>query len=112
GYNMTLKNLELGSNKIGVLGWHGLVGASSLESLGLFENQILALHEAIESHLTPVEAIPSSSSSNILNGASSAHHVLERLIHLDVGCNNISRESFTQLGVCLIKGMLPSLIKL
>ncbi|KAH7031781.1 hypothetical protein BKA57DRAFT_401057 [Linnemannia elongata] len=89
GYNTTLKNLELGSNKVGVLGWHGLVGASSLESLGLYENGISVLHEAIDTH-----------------------HVLEKLAHLDVGCNGISREDFTQLGVSLIKGSLPSLIRL
>ncbi|KAG0200420.1 T-complex-associated testis-expressed protein 1 [Mortierella sp. GBA30] len=128
GYNTTLKNLELGSNKIGVLGWHGLVGASSLESLGLFENQIGVLHVALESHLTssstPVisPSVPQTTSTttttttpvgtSITNGASTTHHVLEKLVHLDVGCNGISREAFTQLGVCLIKGVMPSLIRL
>ncbi|CAO3568338.1 unnamed protein product [Mortierella alpina] len=121
GYNTTLKNLELGSNKVGVLGWHGLVGASSLESLGLFENGITVLHEALETHLIsalsptlspplPNPAAPISAS--VPNGASTARHVLENLIHLDVGCNGISRESFTQLGVCLIKGVIPSLMRL
>ncbi|KAF9195404.1 T-complex-associated testis-expressed protein 1 [Haplosporangium sp. Z 11] len=121
GHNTTLKNLELGSNKVGVLGWNGLVGASSLESVGLFENQINVLHEALEGHLTvalspatsPSESsTPATVGTSISNGASTANHVLEKLIHLDVGCNAISREAFTQLGVCLIKGLLPSLIRL
>ncbi|KAK3836969.1 MAG: hypothetical protein JOS17DRAFT_732673 [Linnemannia elongata] len=116
GYNTTLKNLELGSNKVGVLGWHGLVGASSLESLGLYENGINVLHEAIDTHLlsssSPTSTTPPSLSATILNGASTAHHVLEKLAHLDVSCNGISREDFTQLGVSLIKGSLPSLIRL
>lgn len=116
GYNTTLKNLELGSNKVGVLGWHGLVGASSLESLGLYENGISVLHEAIDSHLlsssSPTSTTAPSISATIPNGASTAHHVLEKLAHLDVGCNGISREDFTQLGVSLIKGSLPSLIRL
>ncbi|KAG0248403.1 T-complex-associated testis-expressed protein 1 [Mortierella polycephala] len=120
-HNTALKNLELGSNKIGVLGWNGLVGASSLESLGLFENHINVLHEAMEGHLTASSSLTTSSSelstpatvgANIPNGASSANRVLEKLAHLDVGCNAISREAFTQLGVCLIKGLLPSLIRL
>ncbi|KAG0211160.1 T-complex-associated testis-expressed protein 1 [Mortierella sp. NVP41] len=117
-YNTTLKNLELGSNKVGVLGWHGLVGASSLESLGLYENGIGVLHEAIDSHLLPSSSsIPTtpttpSLSATIPNGASTAHKCLEKLVHLDVGCNGISRENFTQLGVSLIKGSLPSLIRL
>ncbi|KAG9067856.1 T-complex-associated testis-expressed protein 1 [Linnemannia hyalina] len=117
-YNTTLKNLELGSNKVGVLGWHGLVGASSLESLGLYENGISVLHEAIDSHLlsssssSPTSTTAPSLSSTILNGASTANQVLEKLAHLDVGCNGISREDFTQLGVSLIKGSLPSLIRL
>ncbi|KAF9121453.1 Leucine-rich repeat-containing protein 34 [Linnemannia schmuckeri] len=117
GYNTTLKNLELGSNKVGVLGWHGLVGASSLESLGLYENGINVLHEAIDNHLLSTSSSPTSTaapslSAAIPNGASTAHHVLEKLAHLDVGCNGISREDFTQLGVSLIKGALPSLIRL
>ncbi|KAF9327375.1 Leucine-rich repeat-containing protein 34 [Linnemannia elongata] len=116
GYNTTLKNLELGSNKVGVPGWHGLVGASSLESLGLYENGISVLHEAIDSHLlsssSPTSTTAPSISATIPNGASTAHHVLEKLAHLDVGCNGISREDFTQLGVSLIKGSLPSLIRL
>ncbi|KAG0281537.1 Leucine-rich repeat-containing protein 34 [Linnemannia gamsii] len=116
GYNSTLKNLELGSNKVGVLGWHGLVGASSLESLGLYENGINILHEAIDSHLlsssSPSSTAASSLNAAIPNGVSTAHHVLEKLAHLDVGCNGISREDFTQLGVSLIKGALPSLIRL
>ncbi|KAF8980041.1 T-complex-associated testis-expressed protein 1 [Entomortierella lignicola] len=127
-FNTSLKNLELGSNMLGVLGWHGLVGASSLESLGLYENQICTLHEALENHsaaspITPVSsttiasvpATPTSStqSSDIPNGSTStSHQVLEKLMHLDVGCNGISRENYTQLGVCLIKGQLPSLIRL
>ncbi|KAF9901761.1 hypothetical protein EC991_005735 [Linnemannia zychae] len=117
GHNTTLKNLELGSNKVGVLGWYGLVGASSLESLGLYENGISILHEAIDSHLpspsSPSTTTPESSlSATIPNGASTATHVLEKLVHLDVGCNGISREDFTQFGVSLIKGALPSLIRL
>ncbi|KAG9319950.1 hypothetical protein KVV02_004702 [Mortierella alpina] len=121
GYNTTLKNLELGSNKVGVLGWHGLVGASSLESLGLFENGINVLHEALETHLisnlSPISSPPLPNpaapvSASVPNGSSTARHVLENLIHLDVGCNGISRESFTQLGVCLIKGLIPSLMRL
>ncbi|KAG0378893.1 T-complex-associated testis-expressed protein 1 [Mortierella sp. AD032] len=121
GYNTTLKNLELGSNKVGVLGWHGLVGASSLESLGLYENGITVLHEAIDSHLLSSSSSPTtpttttstpSLSATIPNGASTASRVLEKLAHLDVGCNGISREDFTQLGVSLIKGALPSLIRL
>ncbi|KAF9125201.1 T-complex-associated testis-expressed protein 1 [Mortierella sp. 14UC] len=118
GHNTTLKNLELGSNKVGVLGWYGLVGASSLESLGLYENGISVLHEAIDSHLLPTSSSPTSIttepslSATIPNGASTATQVLEKLVHLDVGCNGISREDFTQLGVSLIKGALPSLIRL
>ncbi|KAF9957175.1 hypothetical protein BGZ72_002110 [Mortierella alpina] len=121
GFNTTLKNLELGSNKVGVLGWHGLVGASSLESLGLFENGITVLHEALENHLisnlSPISSPPLPNpaapvSASVPNGSSTARHVLENLIHLDVGCNGISRESFTQLGVCLIKGVIPSLMRL
>ncbi|KAF9275188.1 hypothetical protein BGZ68_010965 [Mortierella alpina] len=121
GYNTALKNLELGSNKVGVLGWHGLVGASSLESLGLFENGINVLHEALENHvisnLSPISSPPLPNpaapvSASVPNGSSTARHVLENLIHLDVGCNGISRESFTQLGVCLIKGVIPSLMRL
>ncbi|KAF9916446.1 Leucine-rich repeat-containing protein 34 [Lobosporangium transversale] len=130
-YNATLRNLELGSNMVGVLGWHGLVGARSLESLGLYENQINVLHKALEEQqqinppsspssvpsttMSPTNAPPSSSSlsANIPNGASfNSQQALEKLIHLDVGCNGISREDYTQLGVCLIKGMLPSLIRL
>ncbi|KAF8925829.1 hypothetical protein EDD21DRAFT_366966 [Dissophora ornata] len=113
GHNTTLKNLELGSNKVGVLGWHGLVGASSLESLGLYENQICVLHEALESHLASSSSTSSPTTDNsISNGNSTASQVLEKLIHLDVGCNSISREDYTQLGVCLIRGLLPSLIRL
>ncbi|KAF9408223.1 hypothetical protein BGZ94_002389 [Podila epigama] len=148
-FNTTLRSLELGENKIGVLGWYGLVGASSLESLGLYANKIHVLHEALESHQanilassmsSPVSPIPSSVvggaadaaaatldhqeidsvdkeaapalSANMANGASYARQVFEHLVHLDVGCNGISREHFTQLGVCLIKGLLPALIKL
>ncbi|KAI1314832.1 T-complex-associated testis-expressed protein 1 [Mortierella claussenii] len=122
-HNTTLRNLELGSNKVGVLGWHGLVGASSLESLGLYENQIAVLHQALEDHqqllsspTSPV-SVPATPtiplSAAIPNGAvSTSHQVLAKLIHLDVGCNGISREHYTQLGVCLIKGQLPSLIRL
>jgi hypothetical protein len=116
GYNTTLKNLELGSNKVGVLGWHGLVGASTLESLGLYENGINVLHEAIDGHLlsssSPTSIAAPSLGAAIPNGASTAQQVLEKLAHLDVGCNAISREDFTQLGVSLIKGALPSLIRL
>ncbi|KAG0237776.1 hypothetical protein B0O80DRAFT_498507 [Mortierella sp. GBAus27b] len=121
-YNTTLKNLELGSNKVGVLGWYGLVGANSLESLGLYENGINVLHEALENHLgtstlsttaASVSATPTAQvSASIPNGTSSSPQVFEKLIHLDVGCNGISRESYTQFGVCLIKGLLPSLIRL
>ncbi|KAF9924630.1 Leucine-rich repeat-containing protein 34 [Linnemannia zychae] len=120
-YNTTLKNLELGSNKVGVLGWHGLVGASSLESLGLFDNGIHVLHEAIESHLLQSSSTPTTPSTttttpplsaSIPNGASTAYNVLQKLAHLDLGCNGISREHFIQFGVCLIKGALPSLIRL
>ncbi|KAF9297823.1 hypothetical protein BGZ74_009654 [Mortierella antarctica] len=126
-FNSTLHSLELGENKIGVLGWHGLVGASALESLGLYANKIHTLHEALESHQShvvstaqsPVSPVPSSSTEDIpgldatvSNGASSVTHVLEKLVHLDVGCNGISREHFTQLGVSLIKGLVPALIKL
>ncbi|KAF9171009.1 hypothetical protein BGX21_008179 [Mortierella sp. AD011] len=115
-YNTTLKNLELGSNKVGVLGWHGLVVISSLESLGLYENQIYTLHEALENQslASPTTATPTSpQSATIPNGSTStSHQVLEKLVHLDVGCNGISREDYTQLGVCLIKGLLPSLIRL
>ncbi|KAI7820980.1 hypothetical protein BC939DRAFT_456744 [Gamsiella multidivaricata] len=123
GHNTTLKNLELGSNKVGVLGWHGLVGASSLESLGLYENQINVLHEALENNhavISPTSAVSSATvtspttplSARIPNGTSSSNQLLEKLVHLDVGCNSISREDYTQLGVCLIKGLLPSLIRL
>ncbi|KAG0049913.1 Leucine-rich repeat-containing protein 34 [Gryganskiella cystojenkinii] len=114
-HNTTLINLELGSNKIGVLGWHGLVGASSLESLGLYENQVNVLHEALESHLHNAGESSSSIpalSATIPNGTSSSHQILESLVHLDIGVNGISRDSFTQLGECLIKGMLPALIRL
>ncbi|KAK3827672.1 MAG: hypothetical protein J3Q66DRAFT_3459 [Benniella sp.] len=114
--NTTLKNLELGSNKVGVLGWHGLVGANSLESLGLYENGIHILHEALENHLataTDSSYTATPSSTSVPNGISAAApQVLEKLIHLDVGCNGISREDYTQLGVCLIKGLLPALIRL
>ncbi|KAG0083121.1 hypothetical protein BGZ93_002030 [Podila epicladia] len=124
-FNSTLHSLELGENKIGVLGWHGLVSASALESLGLYANKIHTLHEALESHqshvvstASPVSPVPSSTDNipaldaTVANGASSATHVLEKLVHLDVGCNSISREHFTQLGVSLIKGLVPALIKL
>ncbi|KAF9433568.1 T-complex-associated testis-expressed protein 1 [Entomortierella beljakovae] len=117
GYNTTLKNLELGSNMVGVLGWRGLVGASSLESLGLFENQIHTLHDALEGQSSAIPSVTSTptnpDNATILNGSTAAScQPLEKLVHLDVGCNSISRESFTQLGVCLIKGLLPSLIRL
>ncbi|KAG0037583.1 hypothetical protein BGZ82_002261 [Podila clonocystis] len=123
-FNSTLHSLELGENKIGVLGWHGLVGASALESLGLYANKIHTLHEALESHqshvvstASPVSPMPSSTGdiprlATVSNGTSSATAVLEKLVHLDVGCNGISREHFTQLGVSLIKGLVPALIKL
>ncbi|KAG0339841.1 Leucine-rich repeat-containing protein 34 [Podila humilis] len=136
-FNSTLHSLELGENKIGVLGWYGLVGAYHLESLGLYANKIHTLHEALEDHQnnvlvadSPVSPIPSdqdnnnnnlvsSSGSNgslsatVSNGSgSAAHSVLQSLVHLDVGCNGISREHFTQLGVSLIKGLMPNLIKL
>ncbi|KAG0333338.1 hypothetical protein BG005_005198, partial [Podila minutissima] len=88
---------------------------------------IHTLHEALESHQnhvvstaqSPVSPVPFSSTDDIpgldatvSNGASSATHVLEKLVHLDVGCNGISREHFTQLGVSLIKGLVPALINL
>lgn len=125
-FNSTLHSLELGENKIGVLGWHGLVGASALESLGLYANKIHILHEALESHqshvmiaptMSPVSPVPSSTddipslSATVANSASTTH-VFQKLVHLDVGCNGISREHFTQLGVSLIKGLIPALIKL
>ncbi|GJJ78966.1 hypothetical protein EMPS_11325 [Entomortierella parvispora] len=113
-HNITLMNLELGSNKIGVLGWHGLVGASSLESLGLYDNQVSVLHEALETHNKLSEessSTPEVNAADMANGSSS-EQALQRLVHLDVGCNAISRDSFTQLGECLIKGMLPALIRL
>ena len=112
-HNTTLLNLELGSNKIGVLGWYGLVGASSLESLGLYDNQVSVLHEALEAHNNHSEDSSSTPAlSAALPNGSSSEQVLQSLVHLDIGCNAISRDSFTQLGECLIKGMLPSLIRL
>ncbi|KAG0301609.1 Leucine-rich repeat-containing protein 34 [Dissophora globulifera] len=114
-HNTTLKNLELGSNKVGVLGWHGLVIADALESLGLYENQISVLHEALEEHHLQQQQQPPIAASGIANGHSAiagSEGILSKLAHLDVGCNGISREDYTQLGVCLIKGLLPSLIRL
>ncbi|KAK3827669.1 MAG: hypothetical protein J3Q66DRAFT_382609 [Benniella sp.] len=63
--NTTLKNLELDSNKAGVLGWHGLAGANSLESLGLYENGTQVIN-VVENH----RATPTGSSSSSTTTAS------------------------------------------
>ncbi|KAG0243937.1 hypothetical protein BGW41_000770 [Actinomortierella wolfii] len=118
GYNSTLTALELGANKIGQPGWQGLAGACSLESLGLYDNTVHSLHEALENHQQQSQVSSSAevaSSTAIVNGTSgspSSSMALSQLLHLDVGCNEISCEAFTSFGASLIKGLLPALIRL
>ncbi|KAF9167145.1 hypothetical protein DFQ26_005618 [Actinomortierella ambigua] len=128
-----LTSIDLSVNKIGQLGWQGLAGVGSpLESCALFGNKIKTLHEALESSsssfqqqqqqqqlhqqgsATEVNGLANGSRSKLAttSGGGDSSMVLGHLLHLDLGCNEISREAFTSLGASLIKGMLPSLTRL
>ncbi|KAF9975014.1 T-complex-associated testis-expressed protein 1 [Actinomortierella ambigua] len=122
--NSTLTSMDLSVNQIGQLGWQGLAGVGSpIESLALFGNTIKTVYESLETPFGQSSSQASSeahnklangggSSSSLSASSSSSSMVFSQLLHLDLGCNEISREAFASLGASLIKGMLPSLKKL
>ncbi|ORY00195.1 RNI-like protein [Basidiobolus meristosporus CBS 931.73] len=86
--NSTIRKLELGENGITTIGFEALLSANALEYLGLFNNKVDFANGVPSTEIT----VP-----------------LANLLTLDLGCNNISTESFTLACQTLISGFAPSL---
>ncbi|KAK9764440.1 hypothetical protein K7432_008044 [Basidiobolus ranarum] len=84
----TIRKLELGENEITTKGFEALLSCERLEYLGLFNNKV-----------DFANGLPNTEIST----------PLENLITLDLGCNNISTESFILTCEALINGFAPSL---